>query len=254
MNIVLTGASSGLGAALARDYAAPGTHLTLIGRNADRLGAVAADCRTRGGTVTTLILDITDAARTEAALSAADDRHPTDLLIACAGIAAARETPEDARRITDTNVIGLLNTLQPLVPRMAARGRGQIGVVSSLAGFRALGGPAAYAASKAFARVYAEALRGRLAGQGVGVSAICPGFIDTPMIDPRTRATQRLVPAARAARLIRRGLAANAARISFPAAMAVQVWWLATAPLVWTDRRIRARWRAAQRGGSGGLG
>lgn len=247
MNIVLTGASSGLGAALARDYAAPGTHLTLIGRNPERLAAVAADCRAKGASAAALILDITEAAPTEAALSAADDRHPTDLLIACAGIAApARETPADARRITDTNVIGLLNTLHPLVPRMAARGRGQIGVVSSLAGFRALGGPAAYAASKAFARVYAEALRGRLAGQGVGVSAICPGFIDTPMIDPRTRATQRLVPAARAARLIRRGLAANAARISFPAAMALQVWWLAAAPVVWTDRRLRARWRAAR--------
>ncbi len=248
--VVITGASSGLGAALARAYAAPGIRLALLGRDTDRLAQMGAQCRDQGAQVDLHAVDVTDAAAMRTVLTTVASHGPVDLVIANAGIAApGRETPEDERRIVDTNVTGLLNTLQPVVALMSAQGHGQIGIVSSLAGFRALGGPAAYAASKAFARLYGEALRGRLAGRGVGVTVICPGFVDTPMIDAATR--QRLtappVPADQAARIIRRGLAANAARISFPAGMARQVWWLALAPVRWTDRTIRRRWRVAIR-------
>lgn len=250
-SVVITGASSGLGAALARALAAPGMHLALIGRDPDRLAAVTADCRAQGAEVQPIPCDVTDAPALAAALIDWDACHPVDLLIANAGIAVpGRETPEDARRIVDTNVTGLLNTLDPLIPAMAARGRGQVGIVSSLAGFRALGGPPAYAGSKAFARLYGEALRGRLAGRGVGVSVICPGFLDTPMIDPGTRSRigAQLVAPEHAAPVILRGLAANAGRISLPAGMARQIWWLSAAPLIWTDRHLRARWRKSRGG------
>ncbi|MFB2530867.1 SDR family NAD(P)-dependent oxidoreductase [Paracoccus sp. p3-h83] len=247
--IVITGASGGIGAALARELAGPGRHLALFGRDPDRLAATADLARAQGATASLHPVDVTCAPAMAQALAELDARHPIDLLIAGAGIAApGRETADDARAITRTNVDGLLNTVDPVIALMRARGRGQIGVVSSLAGFRALGGPPAYAASKAWARLYAEALRGQLARHGIGVSVICPGFVDTPMVDAATRArVGGLVPAPRAARIIARGLAANAARISFPTGMALRVWWLAAAPVIWTDRHLRARLRKARR-------
>ena len=245
--ILITGASSGLGAELARQLAGPDVTVVLVGRNIDRLEQVAEASRDKGATAHAVALDISDPLLGQK-LAELDRRYQFDLVIAAAGIAAGKETTEIARQITATNVIGVQNTVDAILPGLIERGRGQIGLISSLAGFRALGGPPAYSASKAWVRLFGEALRGRLARKGIGVSVICPGFVDTPMVDDTTRAKlgQQLVAVDQAAALTIKALKHNRARLSFPRAMAFRVWWLAAQPAWLSDRRIKRHQRAAQ--------
>ncbi|MBV8393109.1 MAG: SDR family NAD(P)-dependent oxidoreductase, partial [Alphaproteobacteria bacterium] len=239
--ILITGASSGIGAALAESFAAPGVALVLCGRSATRLEAVAARCRARGADAEPLCLDVTDASATTTALAAADAARGFDLVVANAGISAGSgggESADQLRRITATNVDGVINTLAPLVPALTGRRRGQLGLVSSLAGFRGFPGAPAYCASKAWLRVYGEALRAQLARHGVGVSVICPGFVATPMTAVNRFPMPFLMSAERAASIIRRGLARNRARIAFPWPMAALTWLLAALPPGWTDAAL----------------
>lgn len=219
-SILITGASSGIGDALARCYAAPGVALALGGRNRDRLEATAAACRARGATAATVAVDVADAAAMSAWIEAADAAAPLDLAIANAGIAyrstGPRETGEIAADIVATNVGGVVNTVYPAMARMKARGRGRIAIVSSLAGFRGYPGAAAYCASKAAVRSLGEALRAELWPTGVRVSVVCPGFVATPMTEGSRQPMPFLVDADRAARIIRRGIAVDRGRIAFP--------------------------------------
>jgi short-subunit dehydrogenase len=250
-SILITGASSGLGAALARELSDTGVTLVLVGRNQERLRKVADACAAKGATALPLVLDLTDQDVALTTLTEADAEHNFDLAIANAGVAYGRETPELARATTATNVLGVLSTIQAVEPGMVSRGHGQIGLISSLAAFRTLGGPAAYAASKAWVRLFGEAMRGRLARKGVGVTVICPGFIDTPMVDDRTRDQfpQAMISADDAAKKIAKALRKNHARLSFPSGFSLRTWWLSTLPAWWTDRKIRraARKAAKQR-------
>lgn len=218
--ILITGASSGIGAALANAYAAPDMVLALTGRDAARLTAVAASCTARGARVVTTTIDVTDGAALADWIAATDGATPLDLVIANAGISAgtggAGETAEQARRILAVNVDGVLNTVLPLLPRMMARGRGQVALMSSLAAFRGLPGAPAYCASKAAVRIWGEALRADVAPHGVDVSVICPGFVASAMTAVNRFPMPLLMPAERAAAIIRRGLARNKARIVFP--------------------------------------
>src|SRR6185436_9310037 len=139
-SIVITGASSGIGEALAVDYAAPGVALALNGRDAARLEAVAEACRGKGATVDASLIDVTDRAALAAWLTAFDDAHPVDLAIANAGVSIDNgiSSLDDFSRVRQTmavNVDGVFNTLEPLVGRMMARRAGQIAIVSSLASF-----------------------------------------------------------------------------------------------------------------------
>jgi len=233
-SILITGASSGIGAALALAYARPGARLLLTGRDAARLAAVERACAARGAVVDAQLVDVTDRAALAALLIARDDAAPFDLVIANAGIAAGSEAgPESEaqlRAITEINVTGVINTLAPLLPRLIARRRGQIALVSSLAGFRGLAGAPAYCASKAWERVYGESLRIELAAHGIGVSVICPGFVRSRITEANSFPMPFLMDAERAARIIQRGLAANHGRIAFPWPMAAAVWLLAALP------------------------
>jgi len=183
--VLITGATSGIGRALAREYARPGVTLSLCGRDAGRLADVAGTCRGAGAAVDSRILDVTDAAAVRAWIEAADAEAPLDLVIANAGIsggsAGGGEDADAARRIFAVNVAGVMNTVLPAIAPMQERGSGQIALMSSLASFRGLPGAPAYSASKAAVRTWGEALRGALAGDGIEVSVICPGFIETPM-------------------------------------------------------------------------
>ena len=185
-SILITGASGGLGAALARAYAAPDVFLALTGRNQARLEAAAESCRGHGAEVATAGIDVVDAAALAAWLVEIDERRPLDLVIANAGISGGTVGGEGAaqtRRIFAVNVDGALNTVLPAIPRMQARRRGQIALMSSLSAFRALPGSPAYSASKAAVRFWGEALRGVLARDGIGVSVICLGYVRTPMTE-----------------------------------------------------------------------
>ncbi len=237
--ILITGASSGIGEALALANARTGARLVLTGRDSARLAVVARACTARGAQVAAQIVDVTDRAAMAALLIERDDTAPFDLVIANAGIAAGTEAgPESEaqlRAITDVNVTGVINTLTPLLPRLIARRRGQIALVSSLAGFRGLAGAPAYCASKAWERVYGESLLIELAAHGIQVSVICPGFVRSRITAANPFPMPLLMDAERAARIIMRGLAANRGRIAFPWPMAAAVWLLAALPARLSD-------------------
>lgn len=218
-HVLVTGASSGLGAALARLYAGPGVRLSLTARDAARLAAVADECRAAGAeVVATAGLDVTDREPLTAWVDAADEAVPVDLAIANAGVSGggAGTATGSAVPILTTNVFGVVNTVEPLVPRMVARGRGQIALMASLAGFSGTAQAPAYGASKAAVRVWGEGLRARLAQAGVVVSTVCPGFVATPLTAANPFPMPLLMPADRAARIVARGLASGRARVAFP--------------------------------------
>jgi short-subunit dehydrogenase len=244
-SIVITGASSGIGEALALDYAAPGVALALSGRDGPRLQAVADTCRSRGATVDVGQIDVVDRAALAAWLMAFDDAHPVDLLIANAGISIDKDNSslDDfaiIRRTMAVNVDGVLNTVEPLVGRLMARGRGQIAVVSSLAGFIGLPYSASYNASKAAVRVWGESIRYVLKKSGVGVSVICPGFVVSRMTAQAPFRMPFLMSAERASAIIRHGLARNQARIAFPLGTKGAVWFGGLLPGSWTARLMGA--------------
>lgn len=207
-HVLITGASSGIGAALARRLAAPGRRLTLLGRDTTRLRAVATGC---AGEVETISVDVVDAAAMTAVIDSAFATSPVDLLVANAGISGG-----DAQTLMAINVQGVVNTVEPAIPHLRARGQGQLALMSSLAGFRGLPNAPAYCASKAAVRLYGEGLRGKLGRIGVAVSVICPGFIETPLTANNPFPMPFMMTAEAAAERIVRGLARNRARIAFP--------------------------------------
>lgn len=246
MTVLITGASSGIGAALARAYAAPGNTLFLGGRNAGRLDAVADACAAAGAGAYPFCVEATDAAACARWIESSDDSSPLDLVIANAGISAGtgggkvfEEESGAMRRILEVNIGGTLNTVIPAIARMRARKRGQIGIVSSLASFIGTPGAGAYCASKAAQRVLGEALRAELAADGIGISVICPGFIKTPMTAGNPFPMPFLMGADKAAAIIRRGLSRNRPRIAFPWPMYWLVRFAAALPPAITDWGIR---------------
>lgn len=245
-SILISGASSGLGCALARHYAAPGVRLALGGRDTDRLAAVAAACRAAGAQVAVTAVDVTDAAATREWVLAQDEHRPLDLVIANAGISGetgAVGTDAEAAlaaRIYAVNVLGVLNTVQPLLPRLIARRAGQIGVMSSIAGYRGLPRGPAYSGSKAALIVHGEAWRVNLSAAGVGVSVICPGYVRTPLTARHRFKLPFLLEPEPAARKIAAGLAANRARIVFPWQIRVAAWMFRVLPEPWTRGLVRA--------------
>jgi short-subunit dehydrogenase len=238
-SILITGASSGLGAALARAYAAPGIRLALQGRDGARLEAVAEACRAAGAAVETAFIDVTDAAGLAGWIAALDDRQPLDLVIANAGISGGTsglwDDASQARRIFAVNLDGVLNTIGPAIARMRPRRHGSVAIMSSLASFRGLAGAPAYGASKAAVRVLGESLRGELLHDGVRVSVICPGFVTTPMTARNRFHMPFLMDAERAAGIMRRGLDRGRARIAFPWQMLALVLLIEILPAEWTD-------------------
>lgn len=242
-SILITGASGGLGAALARAYAAPGVALALTGRDRIRLDSATEACRAAGAEARAAAIDVRDPARLAAWMGEVDAAAPLDLVVANAGVSAGTgagtESEEQARRIFAVNVEGVVNTVAPAIELMRPRRAGQIAIMSSLAAFRGFPGAPAYCASKAAVRVWGEALRGHLHGAGLGVSVICPGFVRTPMSARNPFPMPFLMDAERAARIIRRGLARNRARIAFPWPLAAAVYLLSALPPGWTDPLLR---------------
>lgn len=233
-SILITGATSGIGEALAREYAAPGVRLVLSGRNEERLKAVAIATRAAGAEVEIALVDVSDAAAVGRWVDTADEAYPLDLAIANAGISGGTygggESVAQANAIIATNLDGVINTLTPALERMVARGHGQIAMVSSLAGFRGIPGSPAYSASKAAVRIWGDAMRGRLKSRGVAVSIICPGFVRTPMTDINQYIMPLRMEVDKAASLVRRRLARGDALIAFPWPMYLLVRLMAALP------------------------
>ena len=244
-SIVITGASSGIGEALALDYAQPGVALALSGRDAGRLKAVADACRAKGAAVDEARIDVVDRTNLALWLTRFDDAHPVDLLIANAGLSIDNglSSLDDFSRVRQTmavNVDGVFNTVEPLVGRMMARKRGQIAVMASLASFIGLPQAASYNASKAAVRVWGESIRYVLKKHGVGVSVICPGFVATRINANAAFKMPFLMDAAKASVIIRRGLERNKARIAFPIPTKAAVWLGGLLPGGWTAKLMGA--------------
>jgi len=241
--ILITGGSSGIGAALARAYAAPDVHIALTGRNAARLEDTAHACEAHGAVVTRHVVDVTDAEAMAALIAEVDAIRPLDLVIANAGISAGTgggsETAEQTRRIFAVNVDGVLNTLLPAIALMRGRGHGHLAIVSSIAGFRGFGSAPAYCASKAAVKAWGEGLRGWLSRHGIGVSVIMPGFIRTPMTAVNDFPMPFILEADAAARRIQRGIRRNKGRIAFPLPLVFLAWLAASLPDAVVDRLTR---------------
>lgn len=222
-HVAITGASRGIGRALALHYAAAGTHLTLIARSAEALAEVAGLCRARGAGVDVHVADITDAQAIADVILGAQRFAPFDLLVANAGIGgadamagAAGETPDAARAIAVVNFVGVVNTLAPALAGMTQQGRGRIVIVGSMAGLVPLPSSPAYSAAKAGIRAYGIALDRLLRGAGVRVTVVSPGFVETDMSASLSMALPFLVPAERAASIIASAVARGKREIVFP--------------------------------------
>jgi NAD(P)-dependent dehydrogenase (short-subunit alcohol dehydrogenase family) len=179
--VFITGASSGLGAALACHYGAQGAQLGLVGRRLAGLQNTAGKLDARLYQV-----DVRDpAAMRHAAQAFMNAIGPPDIVIAAAGISVGTLTEEAEdiavfKAVMDANVLGLVHTFQPFIAAMHAHG-GVLCAISSVAGIRGLPGGGAYSASKAAATTYLEALRLEMKSRGIAVVAVAPGYIDTPM-------------------------------------------------------------------------
>lgn len=185
MHIFLTGASSGIGAALARAFAKRGDTLGLVGRNKERLEAVRQSLHNPQAH-TIYAFDVTD---TEAMISAAcqfEAIAPTDIVIACAGISIGVKTEfyedlEVMEKIYKTNVLAMAATFHGFIEPMKKRGRGHFVGIGSVAGIRGLPGSEAYCSSKAATISYLESLRNDVRKFGIAVSTLSPGFVKTPL-------------------------------------------------------------------------
>ena len=232
--IFITGASSGLGKALAEIYATHSVHLCLCGRNQSRLYETAAICREKGAEVSTYLFDVTEASSAQEAILDAEAMGGIDLLIANAGISGGvlgeAEDSEETRQVFKTNINGVINTVLPALERMRCRGKGQIAIISSIAGYRGLPSAPAYSASKACVKAWGEALRGWVRAEGVNVSVVCPGFIKTPLTEVNRFKMPFLMAPEKAARKIQKGLRKNKAIIAFPWPMAFAGWLMSALP------------------------
>ena len=225
---LITGASSGLGRALAEALAAPGMTLHLGGRDAARLEQVATACRARGATCLPRVIEVTDAGAMDDWITGAGR---LDLVIANAGISGGTgigggESATQVRAIFATNLDGALNTMLPALAHLARQSpdprghRGTIAAIASIAALVPTPGAPSYGASKAALDAWTRASAPAAATHGIQLTSVCPGFIRTPLTQANPYRMPGLMDADAAAALILRRLPAGARRIAFP-------WWMA---------------------------
>ncbi len=248
-NILLTGASSGIGEELVKQYARTGVTLAITGRNKKRLEATKKALEEKGAGVIARVLDVTDQAAMEKFIREVDKKAPLDLVIANAGVGVQGsdfKTVDEAAKFTITvNVFGVFNTIHPALDIFKQRGRGQIAIVSSLAGYIGLPGSPIYSASKNAVRAYGEAMRAVYRDKGIEINVICPGWVRSRITDRNQYSMPFFMEVDRAARIIIQGLAKNKGRISFPLPMVALFKTMNILPISWA---LRILGRVAMRG------
>ncbi|KAF0136714.1 MAG: putative short-chain dehydrogenase/reductase [Xanthobacteraceae bacterium] len=241
-HVLITGATSGLGWALADHYAAPGILLSLAGRDEERLAAIRQLCEAKGAVVEAAQVDVTDAEAMERWLIARDDVQAVGILIANAGMGGSAVVPgtsgEDgplARRIVAVNTVGVINSVTPLLPRMTARKRGRVALIGSISGAIGLPQSPVYCASKAAVQIYGDALRRLVRQHGVMVTNVLPGFVDTPMSRSLDMPRPFCWPAEKAARRVARDIASGRRQCVFPWQLRLSIALQNYLPLALTD-------------------
>jgi short-subunit dehydrogenase len=226
MKIVITGTTSGIGEALALHYARPGTTLGLIGRRQDRLNTVASRCQAQGARVHAAPLDVQEAPAMEAyAQQFVAQAGGVDVVIANAGVGEPDQLTSGKAaplaRMFAVNVIGLLNTFLPFVPRMIEQQHGQLVAIASVAGFRAIPGSTTYAATKMAVRALMEGYGWELQRYGITTTTVNPGFVVSEMTANNQFHMPFLLPTDAAARRIARAIARQRRVYTFPWPMAM---------------------------------
>lgn len=228
-NILITGASSGIGEALALHYASRGAqNLFLCGRNEQRLNEVAERCRLSGAVVYAKVLNVTDREAVAEWIRGCEKIAPLNLVHANAGVATLQETADSIYNTFNVNVNGVLNTILPAVEifqKPERRGNIRtIAITSSIAGYHGLMTCPSYSASKACVKAYGEALRLELKKDGINVSVICPGFVRSRITDQNTCPMPFFMEAEEAAAVIASRLERNVGLIAFPWPVRFAAW------------------------------
>ena len=237
--ILITGASSGLGRELAIQYANTGITLFLTARNKKRLLETVVSCETKGASVLSKDIDVKNKKELKDWILECDKLKNIDLIIANAGISAGTsngtESEEQVYDIYETNILGVLNTIEPIIPVMQARKNGQIALISSMSSFIGMASCPAYSSSKACITSYGEGLRGYLKDYNIGVSIVCPGFIKTPLTDKNKFVMPFIMSTEKASKKIIKGISKNKGMIAFPFIMYFVLKLLRFLPFSWTN-------------------
>lgn len=237
----ITGASSGLGAGLARRLAGSGYAVALAARRAERLEEVAAAVRAEGGTALCLACDVREQEDVRAAVdTTVRELGPVDLLVANAGISGMTRTDAFSARVVEdvmrTNFLGPVYAVEAVLPSMLERRRGHLVAVGSLAGYRGVPKSAAYSASKGALHNFFESLRLDLRGTGVDVTVITPGYVRTPLTDKNMFHMPMLVELDDAVGRMVRGIERRDALVAFPLPLFALVWMAQVLPASVYDR------------------
>ncbi len=244
--VLITGAGSGIGAALARRLATEGAQIAALDRSGDPLAALARECPGSAWAVG----DVTNRLGLNQAVAELSGKlGPVDMLIACAGIGIQTSAPTwnaaDFESVIQVNLIGVANSIAAVMPGMIQRRQGHLVALSSLASFRGIPSLAGYCASKAGVNALMDSLRCDLRGSGVSVTTICPGFIRTPMTTQLEQAGVPMLSLEAAVEKMVRAIRSRKAFVAFPPKAAWQLRvmnhlprWLADRGLLSGSRRL----------------